>query len=67
MTERGQRMQCAEVANCLQSQWLKTSKLCVAFRELHGMGFHGKVAASKPYITKCNAKFWMQCCKACCH
>ncbi|CAI9582517.1 unnamed protein product, partial [Staurois parvus] len=24
-------------------------------RELHGMGFHGQVAASKPYITKCNA------------
>ncbi|CAI9580703.1 unnamed protein product, partial [Staurois parvus] len=29
-------------------------------RELHGMGFHGQEAASKPYITKCNAKRWMQ-------
>ncbi|CAI9580901.1 unnamed protein product [Staurois parvus] len=25
-------------------------------RELHGMGFHCRAAASKPYITKCNAK-----------
>ncbi|CAI9558470.1 unnamed protein product [Staurois parvus] len=28
--------------------------------ELHGMGFHGQAAASKPYITKCNAKHQMQ-------
>jgi len=33
-------------------------------RELHGMGFHGWAAASKPYITKCNAKRQMQWCKA---
>ncbi|CAI9624225.1 unnamed protein product [Staurois parvus] len=33
-------------------------------RELHGMGFHGSLAASKPYITKCNAKSRMQLCKA---
>ncbi|CAI9593006.1 unnamed protein product [Staurois parvus] len=36
-------------------------------RELHGMGFHGRAAASKPYITKCNAKNLMQWCKVCCH
>ncbi|CAI9559240.1 unnamed protein product, partial [Staurois parvus] len=36
-------------------------------RELHGMGFHGQAAASKPYITKCNGKCQMQWCKACCH
>ncbi|CAI9551828.1 unnamed protein product, partial [Staurois parvus] len=29
-------------------------------RELHGMGLHGKAAAFKPYITKCNAKHLMQ-------
>ncbi|CAI9610466.1 unnamed protein product, partial [Staurois parvus] len=23
--------------------------------ELHGMGFHGRASASKPYSTKCNA------------
>ena len=28
------------------------------------MGFHGRAAASKPYITKCNAKRPMQWCKA---
>ncbi|KAL0182604.1 hypothetical protein M9458_021979, partial [Cirrhinus mrigala] len=33
-------------------------------RELHGMGFHGRAAASKPYITKCSAKRRMQWCKA---
>ncbi|CAI9565909.1 unnamed protein product, partial [Staurois parvus] len=38
-----------------------------ACRELHGMGFHSRVAASKPYITKCNAKRRMQWCKACRH
>jgi hypothetical protein len=27
-------------------------------RELYGMGIHGR--ASKPYITKCNAKCWLQ-------
>ncbi|CAI9620440.1 unnamed protein product, partial [Staurois parvus] len=36
-------------------------------RELRGMGFHGRAAASKPYITKCNAKRQMQWCKARCH
>ncbi|KAL0203146.1 hypothetical protein M9458_001164, partial [Cirrhinus mrigala] len=29
-------------------------------REIHGMDFHGRAAASKPYITKCNAKRRMQ-------
>ncbi|CAI9586023.1 unnamed protein product, partial [Staurois parvus] len=33
-------------------------------RELHGMSFHGLATASKPYITKCNAKCRMQWCKA---
>ncbi|CAI9550647.1 unnamed protein product [Staurois parvus] len=33
-------------------------------RELHGMGFHGRAAASKPYITKCNGKRQMSWCKA---
>ncbi|KAL0194191.1 hypothetical protein M9458_012487, partial [Cirrhinus mrigala] len=35
-----------------------------ARRELHGMGFYGRAAASKPHITKCNAKCRMQWCKA---
>ncbi|CAI9569375.1 unnamed protein product, partial [Staurois parvus] len=36
----------------------------IVHRELHGMCFHGGAAASKPYITKCNAKHQMQWCKA---
>ncbi|CAI9600633.1 unnamed protein product [Staurois parvus] len=31
------------------------------------MGFCGRAAASKPYITKCNAQCRMQWCKACHH
>lgn len=33
-------------------------------RELHGMGFHGRAATCKPYITKHNAKRRMEWCKA---
>ncbi|CAI9606228.1 unnamed protein product, partial [Staurois parvus] len=40
---------------------LQISTVC---RELHGMGFYGQAAASKPCITKYNAKCWMQWCKA---
>ncbi|CAI9556301.1 unnamed protein product, partial [Staurois parvus] len=38
--------------------------ITIAHRKLHGIGFHGRAAASKPYITKCNAKRRMQWCKA---
>ncbi|CAI9588582.1 unnamed protein product, partial [Staurois parvus] len=73
MTEGGQRMlKRAEVANCLQrsiaidlqiSCGLQINTTTVR-RELHGMGFHGRAAASKPCITKCNAKRGMKWCKA---
>ncbi|CAI9557802.1 unnamed protein product, partial [Staurois parvus] len=43
---------------------ISTTAVC---RELHGMGFHGQAAASKPYISKCNAEGRMQWCKARCH
>ncbi|CAI9613478.1 unnamed protein product, partial [Staurois parvus] len=36
-------------------------------RELHGMGFHGRAAASKPSIITCNAKRRIPWCKARCH
>ncbi|CAI9622588.1 unnamed protein product, partial [Staurois parvus] len=60
MTERGQRMlkctQCTEVANCLQNQKVKTSKLCVAFRLAQQQCVESFMEwlfhASKPYITK---------------
>ncbi|CAI9623932.1 unnamed protein product, partial [Staurois parvus] len=75
MTGRGQRMlkrtvrrnhqlSAESIAKDLQT-WcgLQMSPTTVR-RELHGMGFHGRAAASKPYITKCNAKRRMQWCKA---
>ncbi|CAI9568625.1 unnamed protein product [Staurois parvus] len=75
MTGRGQRMlKCTvhrsrhlsaeSIAKDLQT-WcglqISTTTVC---RVLHGMGFHGRAAASKPYITKCNAKRRMPWCKA---
>ncbi|CAI9538710.1 unnamed protein product, partial [Staurois parvus] len=75
MTEQGQRMlkhtvcrsrqlSAESIAKDLQTLCglqISTTTVC---RELHGMGFHGQAAASKPYITKYNAKRPMQCCKA---
>ncbi|CAI9541287.1 unnamed protein product, partial [Staurois parvus] len=75
MTERGQcmlkrtvrrsrKLSAESIAKNLQT-WcgLQISPTTVC-RELHGMGFHGRAAASKPYITKCNAKRRMPWCKA---
>ncbi|CAI9543152.1 unnamed protein product [Staurois parvus] len=75
MTERGQRMlkrtvrrsrqlSAESIAKDLQTLCglhITTTTVCT---ELHGMGFHGRAAASKPYITKCNGKRRMQWCKA---
>lgn len=67
MTEQGQRMlrhtvrrgrqlTAESIATHLQTSCgLQISSRTVR-RELHGMGFHGRAAASKPYFTKCNAK-----------
>ncbi|CAI9615570.1 unnamed protein product [Staurois parvus] len=78
MTEQGQHMlkrtvcrsrqlSAESIAKDLQT-WcglqMSTTTVC---RELHGMGFQGRAAASKPYITKCNAKRCMPWCKARCH
>ncbi|CAI9542091.1 unnamed protein product, partial [Staurois parvus] len=52
------------IAKDLQtSRGLQVSTTTV-HREFHGMGFHGRGAAWKPYITKCNAKCVMKWCKA---
>ncbi|CAI9593837.1 unnamed protein product, partial [Staurois parvus] len=71
MTERGQhilkctvhrsrQLSAETIAKDLQTSCgLQVSKTIV-HKELHGMGFYGRVAASKPYITKCNAKRWIQ-------
>uniref|UniRef100_A0A8C5QSV3 Transposase Tc1-like domain-containing protein n=1 Tax=Leptobrachium leishanense TaxID=445787 RepID=A0A8C5QSV3_9ANUR len=78
LTERGQRMlrrivrrgrqlSAESIATDLQTSCgLQISSRTVR-RELHGMRFHGRAAASKPYITKCNAERRMQWCKACRH
>ncbi|KAK1797709.1 hypothetical protein P4O66_008077, partial [Electrophorus voltai] len=65
---------CAEVADFLQSITTDLQTSCglqisrrTAGRERHGIGFHGRAAASKPYITKRNAKHQMLWCKACGH
>uniref|UniRef100_A0A3Q2D7V8 Tc1-like transposase DDE domain-containing protein n=1 Tax=Cyprinodon variegatus TaxID=28743 RepID=A0A3Q2D7V8_CYPVA len=75
LTERGQRMltrivrrgrqlSAESITTDLQTSCgLQISSRTVR-RELHGMGFHGRAAASKPYITKCNAKRRMRWCKA---
>ncbi|CAI9549494.1 unnamed protein product [Staurois parvus] len=61
---RSRQLSAESIAKDLQTSCglqISTTAVC---RELHGMGFHGRTAASKPYITKCNAKHQMQWCKA---
>ena len=61
---RGRQLSAESIVTELQTSCgLQISSRTVC-RELHGMGFHGRAAASKPYISKCNAKRWMQWCKA---
>ncbi|CAI9613045.1 unnamed protein product, partial [Staurois parvus] len=78
MTGRGQRMlkrtvcrshqlPAESIAKDLQTWCGLQMSTTTVRRELHGMGFHGRAAASKPYITKCNAKRRMLWCKARCH
>ncbi|CAI9592134.1 unnamed protein product, partial [Staurois parvus] len=75
MTEQGQRMLKCTVCGGSQlsaesiAKDLQTScGLHISTTtELHGMCFYGRAAASKPYITKCNAKHQMQRCKVSCH
>ena len=68
MTERGQRM-LRRIVPRGQSTVLQTScglqiSSRTVRRKLHGMGFHDLPAASKPYISKYNAKRRMQWCNA---
>ncbi|CAI9576271.1 unnamed protein product, partial [Staurois parvus] len=75
MTARGQRMlkrtvhRSRQLSAELIAKYLQTScdlqiSTTTVHRKLNGMGFRGRAAASKPYITKCNAKRQMQWCKA---
>ena len=64
IVRRGRQLSAESIATDLQTSCgLQISSRTVR-RELHGMGFHGRAAASKPYISKCNAKRRMQWCKA---
>ncbi|CAI9614773.1 unnamed protein product, partial [Staurois parvus] len=78
MTERGQcmlkrtvrrshQLSTESIAKDLQTLCGLQISTTAVHRDLHGMGFHGRAAASKPYITKCNTKRRMQWCKARCH
>ncbi|CAI9546352.1 unnamed protein product [Staurois parvus] len=66
MTERGQcmlkltvctshQLSAESIAKDLQTSCSLQISTTVC-RELHGMGFHGRAAASKPYITKCKQR-----------
>ncbi|CAI9552822.1 unnamed protein product, partial [Staurois parvus] len=74
MKERGQcmlkhtvrrscQLSAESIAKDLQTSCGLQISTTTVHRELHGMGFHGRAAASKPYITKCNAKCHMHWCK----
>ncbi|CAI9573923.1 unnamed protein product [Staurois parvus] len=64
---RSRHLSAQSVAEDLQTLCGLQISTSTVHREFHGMGFHGRAAASKPYITKCNAKCRMQWCKACHH
>ncbi|CAI9570411.1 unnamed protein product [Staurois parvus] len=62
MTKRGQSMcricqlSAGSIAKDLQTLSGLQIITTTVRRELHGMGLHGRAAASKSYSTKCNAK-----------
>ncbi|CAI9605737.1 unnamed protein product, partial [Staurois parvus] len=61
--QRSRQLSAESIAKDLQTSCgLQIST--IMHRELHRMGFQGRVAASKPYITKCNVKRRMQWYKA---
>ncbi|CAI9579234.1 unnamed protein product, partial [Staurois parvus] len=74
MTGRGQCMLKRTVRRSLQlseesitkdlQTWCGLQMSTTTVHRGMGMGFHGRAAASKPSITKCNAKRWMPWCKA---
>ena len=67
MMERGQRMLRRKVRRGRQLSAESITSSRIVRGELHGMSFHGRASASKQYISRYNAKRWMQWCKAHCH
>ncbi|CAI9586182.1 unnamed protein product, partial [Staurois parvus] len=61
---RSRQLSAESVATDLQTSCGLQISTTTVRREPHGTGFHGRSAASKPYIIKCNAKRRMQWCKA---
>ncbi|CAI9573912.1 unnamed protein product, partial [Staurois parvus] len=57
---RSHQLSAESIAKDLQMSCGLHISTTTVHRELHGIGFHGRAAASKPYITKCNAKHQMQ-------
>ncbi|CAI9554964.1 unnamed protein product [Staurois parvus] len=53
---RNRQLSAEPIAKDLQTSCGLQISTTKVLRELHGMGFHGRAAASKPYITKCNAE-----------
>ena len=64
MVRRGRQLSAESIATDPHTLFGHQISSRTVHRELHGMGFHGRAAASKPYISKCNAKRQMQWCKA---
>ena len=60
---RGHQLSAESIATDLQTSCGLQISSRTVHRELRGMGFHVRAAASKPYITKCNAKRWLHWCK----
>ncbi|CAI9557791.1 unnamed protein product [Staurois parvus] len=52
---RSRQLSAESIAKDLQTSCGLQISITTVCRELHGMGLHGRAAASKPYITKCNA------------
>ncbi|CAI9622020.1 unnamed protein product, partial [Staurois parvus] len=57
---RNYQLSAESIAKDLQTSCGLQISTTTVHRELHGMGFYGRAAASKPYITTCNEKRWMQ-------
>ena len=56
IVRRGHQLSAESIATDLQTSCGLQISARTVRRELHGIGFHGQAAASKPYVTKCNAK-----------
>ncbi|CAI9587404.1 unnamed protein product [Staurois parvus] len=54
---RSHQLSAESIAKDLQTSYGLQTATTTVCRKLHGMGFHGRAAASKPHITKCKASY----------